>query len=75
MPENEERLIIIGKIIGALLGREIDRRDGSGGLKGAFIGATAAGALRRTGSIGMVLAGGYVARKMLQRRRADKSSL
>ncbi len=63
---------MIGKIIGALLGREMDRRDGSGGVKGAFMGAAAAGALRRTGPLGMVLAGGYVAKKMLDRRRLAK---
>lgn len=66
---------MFGKVIGALLGREIDRRDGRGGFKGAVLGAAAAGGLRRTGSIGMLLAGGYVARKMLQRRRAAKTSL
>ncbi|TVV71358.1 hypothetical protein [Sphingomonas solaris] len=63
---------MIGKVIGALLGREIDRRDGSGGVKGAMLGATAAGALRRTGPLGMMLAGGYVAKKLLDRRRASK---
>ncbi len=66
---------MFGKVIGALLGREIDRRDGRGGFKGAVLGAAAAGGLRRTGSIGMLLAGGYVARKMLQRRLAAKTSL
>ena len=65
---------MIGKLIGALLGREIDRRDGSGGLKGAVIGAVAAGALRRTGPIGLVLAGGYVAKKIYDRRRDRRST-
>ena len=37
---------MIGRIVGALVGREIDRRDGSGGLKGAAIGALAMGAMR-----------------------------
>ncbi len=63
---------MIGKLIGALLGREIDRRDGSGGFKGAVLGATAAGALRRTGPLGLAIAGGYVAKKMLDRRRAAR---
>lgn len=65
---------MIGRVIGALVGREIDRRDGSGGLKGAAIGAVAAGALRRMGPLGLVIGGGYVAKKALDRRRAAKHS-
>ena len=60
---------MIGKIIGALVGREIDRRDGSGGAKGALTGMLAAGALRRMGPIGLALGGAYVAKKALDRRR------
>jgi hypothetical protein len=60
---------MIGKVIGALVGREIDRRDGKGGLKGAVIGAVAVGALRRMGPLGLVLGGAYVAKKALDRRR------
>ncbi len=63
---------MIGKIIGALVGREIDRRDGQGGLKGAAIGALAAGGLRRLGPLGLVIGGAYVAKKALDRRRAAK---
>lgn len=61
---------MLGRIVGALVGREIDRRDGSGGLKGALIGAAAAGGLRRLGPIGLVLGGAYVAKKALDRRKA-----
>lgn len=61
---------MIGRIIGALVGREIDRRDGEGGLKGAVIGAAAAGALRRLGPVGLLIGGVYVARKAINRRRA-----
>lgn len=60
---------MIGRVIGALVGREIDRRDGSGGLKGAAIGALAAGGLRRLGPLGLVIGAGYVAKKALDRRR------
>ena len=60
---------MIGKIIGALVGRELDRRDGSGGVKGMAIGALAAGALRRMGPLGLILGGGYVAKKAYDRRR------
>jgi uncharacterized membrane protein YebE (DUF533 family) len=63
---------MIGRIIGALVGREIDRRDGSGGMKGMAIGAVAAGALRRMGPLGLVLGGGYVAKKAYDRRRAEQ---
>jgi uncharacterized membrane protein YebE (DUF533 family) len=63
---------MIGRIIGALVGREIDRRDGSGGMKGMAIGAVAAGALRRMGPLGLVLGGGYVAKKAYDRRRTER---
>jgi hypothetical protein len=63
---------MIGRIIGALVGREIDRRDGSGGAKGALLGALAAGGMRRLGPLGLVLGGGYVAKKALDRRRAAR---
>lgn len=65
---------MIGRIIGALVGREIDRRDGQGGLKGAAIGALAVGAMRRMGPLGLVLGGGYAAKKAYDRRRAAKAS-
>jgi len=60
---------MIGKIISALIGREIDRRDGKGGVKGALIGAAAPAILRRLGSAGLVLGGAYVAKKAWDRRR------
>lgn len=66
---------MIGKVIGALVGREIDRRDGSGGLKGAAIGALAAGGLRRLGPLGLVIGAGYVAKKALDRRRERRGDL
>jgi hypothetical protein len=60
---------MIGKIIGALVGREIDRRDGEGGVKGAVLGAAAMGALRRLGPLGLALGGAYVAKKVFDRRK------
>jgi hypothetical protein len=60
---------MLGKIVGALVGREIDRRDGRGGAKGALMGAMAAGAMRRMGPLGMILGGAYVAKKAMDRRR------
>lgn len=63
---------MIGRVIGALVGREIDRRDGRGGVKGAALGALAVGGLRRMGPLGMLLGGGYVAKKAYDRRRGGR---
>jgi hypothetical protein len=63
---------MIGKIIGALVGREIDRRDGDSGIKGALIGAASAGALRRLGPAGLLLGGAWVAKKAYDRRKAGR---
>ena len=60
---------MLGRIIGALVGREIDRRDGRGGVKGALLGGLAMGGLRRMGPLGMMLGAGYVAKKAMDRRR------
>ncbi|ODP37788.1 hypothetical protein [Sphingomonas turrisvirgatae] len=60
---------MIGRIIGALVGREMDRRDGSGGAKGAALGWIAGSAMRRMGPLGLALGGAYVAKKALDRRR------
>ena len=60
---------MIGKVIGALIGRGIDRSDGKGGLKGAFLGAAVAGGLRRFGPLGLVIGGAYVAKKMYDRSK------
>jgi hypothetical protein len=65
---------MIGKVIGALVGREIDRREGRGGLKGAVIGAATVGGMRRLGPLGLLLGGAYVAKQVLNRRRAGKPS-
>jgi len=60
---------MIGKLIAALIGREIDRRDGKGGAKGAMIGAAAPAIIKRLGSVGLVLGGAYVAKKAWDRRK------
>lgn len=61
-------------IIGALVGREIDRRDGRGGLKGAITGGLAMRALSRMGPLGMLVGGGYVAKKAYDRRKAERAT-
>ncbi len=65
---------MIGRIIGALAGREVDRRDGDSGVKGMAIGAIAMGVVRRMGPLGVLLGGGYVAKQAYDRRRARKRS-
>lgn len=60
---------MIGKMIGALVGRELDRRQGRRGFRGAVVGAAAAGGLRRLGPLGVALGGAYVAKKLLDRRK------
>jgi hypothetical protein len=64
---------MIGKISGALVGREIDRRDGRGGLKGAALGAAGAGLIRRAGPIGLLIGGAWVAKKAMDRRKAERA--
>jgi hypothetical protein len=56
-------------IISALVGRELDRRDGRGGAKGALIGMAASRVLTRMGPLGMVLGGAYVAKKAYDRSK------
>lgn len=63
---------MIGKVIGALVGREIDRRDGQGGAKGAAIGWMAASAMKRLGPLGLAIGGAYVAKKVYDRRKASR---
>jgi hypothetical protein len=56
-------------MIGALVGKEIDQRDGRGGVKGALLGAVAARAVTRMGPLGLLLGGAYVAKKAYDRRK------
>ena len=62
-------MAILGKLIGGLVGRRIDRRDGSGGAKGMLMGAAAGHVLRRAGPFGLVLGGAYLAKKVYDRRK------
>ncbi|MES2055884.1 MAG: hypothetical protein V4564_08105 [Pseudomonadota bacterium] len=61
---------MIRGLIGALLGAEIDRRDGQSGLKGAAIGLVASRVITRLGPIGLALGGAYVAKKAYDRHKA-----
>jgi hypothetical protein len=61
--------MMLGKLAAAYIGNRIDRRDGRGGVKGALVGALAAGGLRRMGPLGLVLGGAYLAKKAYDSRR------
>nr|WP_047168930.1 hypothetical protein [Sphingomonas sp. Y57] len=65
---------MIGKLIGAFIGHKIDRRDGEGGVKGAVLGAAAAGLVRRAGPIGLLLGGAYVAKKAFDKRKGGRGA-
>ncbi|TZG26323.1 hypothetical protein [Sphingomonas montanisoli] len=66
---------MIGKVIGALVGREIDRRDGEGGVKGAVLGAASVGLLRRLGPIGLLAGGAFLAKRAYDRRKESKAPI
>lgn len=60
---------MIGKIAGAMIGKRIAGRYGSGG-RGMLIGALAPMVMRRMfGPLGLALAGGYAAKKYYDSRR------
>ncbi|WP_298673287.1 hypothetical protein [uncultured Sphingomonas sp.] len=59
-------------IIGALVGSELDRREGGGGLKGAVVGAVMTRAVTRMGPFGLALGGAYVAKKAYDRHKARR---
>ena len=64
---------MIRSIIGALVGSELNRRGRSGGLGGAATGMIAARVLSRMGPLGMILGGGYVAKKAYDRYRETRA--
>ena len=64
---------MIRTILGALVGRELDRRDGKGGMGGALAGMIMTRAVTRMGPLGMALGGAYVAKKAYDRRKAAKT--
>jgi hypothetical protein len=60
---------MLGKIAGAVIGKKIADRYGTGG-RGLIIGALAPMIARRAfGPLGLALAGGYVAKKVYDGRR------
>lgn len=63
---------MIGRVVGALFGAEMQRQRGQSGLKGAAMGVVATSVLRRMGPLGMLIGGAYVAKKALDRRREGR---
>ena len=64
---------MIGKIFGAFVGKKVADRYGSGG-RGLLIGALAPVVARRAfGPLGLAIGGGYLAKKIYDRRRERRS--
>ena len=64
---------MIGRIVSALVGREMGLREGGSGTKGAIAGVVAMSAMRRMGPLGLLLGGGYAAKKAYDRNKARKN--
>ncbi len=65
---------MIGKIIGAAVGKRVADRYNSG-ARGMIIGALAPVVARRAfGPLGLVLGGGYLAKKLYDRRKRRTGS-
>jgi hypothetical protein len=60
---------MIGKIMGALIGRSIDRRDGRGGFKGMVLGVAGERIVRRMGPFGWLVVGFVALWRLLRGRR------
>lgn len=64
---------MIGKVIGAAIGKRIVGRNSEG--KGLLLGMLAPVIARRAfGPLGLALAGGYVAKKVWDRRQAARAA-
>lgn len=64
---------MIGKLIGAAIGRRVAGRYGDG-AKGALIGALVPVVARRAfGPLGLAIGGGYLAKKYYDSRKARRS--
>lgn len=61
---------MVGKILSALIGAEVERRRQESGLKGAVLGAAAYAVVKRLGPIGLAIGGAYAAKKIYDRRYA-----
>ena len=65
---------MLGKLFGGYVGHRVGERYGNG-LKGSLLGlGTGHIAARGLGPLGLVLAGGWAARKLMKRRRSEHRS-
>ena len=64
---------MIGKILAALIGAEVERRRQESGLKGAVLGAAAVGLAKRLGPPVLLLGGAYAAKRYYDRSRTSQS--
>ena len=64
---------MIGKILAALIGAEVERRRQESGLKGAVLGAAAAGLAKRLGPPALLLGGAYLAKRYYDRSHNARS--
>ena len=62
---------MIGKIIGAIAGEEYERRRGESGAKGALAGVLAVGLAKRVVPLALVIAGVFVAKKLVDQARGE----
>jgi hypothetical protein len=69
---HQRRKYVIAKILGAVVGKKMAGRYGNG-FRGAVIGAAAPMLARRAfGPLGLAVAGGYLAKKMYDKRRGTR---
>jgi hypothetical protein len=62
---------MIGKIAGAIIGKKVAQRYGNG-TRGAIMGALVPVIARRAGPLGLVLAGGYAAKKLYDSQKGKR---
>lgn len=65
---------VVGKILSALIGAEVEKRRQESGLKGAVLGAVAFSLAKRLGPIGLALGGAYAAKKIYDRSKGQPAT-
>jgi hypothetical protein len=65
---------MIGKLMVALIGAEVEKRRQESGFKGAVIGLAAVGLAKRIVPVGLALGGAYAAKKYYNRYRAGAAA-
>ena len=62
---------MIGKVLAAVVGEELERRRGGSGLKGAAVGEIGLAVAKRAVPVALVIAGVFVAKKLVDAARGD----